>query len=171
LRTRNGRQQAAATTPQDRQEIVRLLLDRVTVEVEGESERVEVTLHWAGGFTSCHGLIRPVARYAQLSNYQPLRDRMDALRKAGCSFAEVAKHLNAEDFRPPKRTDHFTVAMLAALLSPRGPAIGRNLCEVHRGDHPTWHLVDERLARRPAKPLASVQGSARLDWSNHRRDR
>jgi hypothetical protein len=61
--------QAPETTAQDRQEIVRLLVERVTVNVHEDSEQVDVTLQWAGGVTSAYRLRRPVARYDQLSNY------------------------------------------------------------------------------------------------------
>jgi hypothetical protein len=67
-----GLWRAVETTPQDRQEIVRLLVDRITVDVRDDSEQVEVTIHWAGGVTSAHRLRRPVARYDQLSNVTAL---------------------------------------------------------------------------------------------------
>jgi hypothetical protein len=54
---------APTTTPADRQRVVRLLLRRVVVAVQGESERVQVRLEWAGGAASEHELIRPVSRY------------------------------------------------------------------------------------------------------------
>ena len=44
--------QAPATTAADRQRIVRLLVEEVVVAVRGESERVDVTIHWAGGSSS-----------------------------------------------------------------------------------------------------------------------
>jgi hypothetical protein len=53
---------APETAPQDRQEIVRLLLEKVTVDVQGDSEQVDVMLHWAGGVKSQHRVLRPVAR-------------------------------------------------------------------------------------------------------------
>jgi hypothetical protein len=48
---------AAETTPQDRQEIVRVLVERVTVDVHDESEQVDVTIR--AGVTSAHCLRRP----------------------------------------------------------------------------------------------------------------
>jgi hypothetical protein len=96
---------ARTTTPQDRQEILRLLLEQVTVAVEGESEQVAVTLHWAGGQVSHHRLIRPVARYEQLSYYGPLRARVAALQAQGRTSPEIARHLNAEGFLPPKTNE------------------------------------------------------------------
>jgi hypothetical protein len=56
---------APATTAQDRQEIVRVLLEQVTVDVQGDSEQVDVTLRWAGGVQSQHRVSRPVACYEQ----------------------------------------------------------------------------------------------------------
>ena len=63
---------ASETTAQDRKEIVRLLLEQITVDVPGDSEQVDVTLRWAGGVESQHRVIRPVARYEQLSTYPQL---------------------------------------------------------------------------------------------------
>ena len=110
----------AATTSQDRQEIIRLLLDRVIVNAEGDSERVDVTLHWAGGFVSFHCLQRTVPRYEQLSNYSALREQIGTLRKQGKSLPEIAEHLNREGFRPPKRTSRFNEGMVSRLLSAWG---------------------------------------------------
>ena len=111
---------ATTTTGQDRKEIVRLLLDRVVVDVQGDSELVDVALHWAGGFVSFHRLRRPIASYEQLSNYRELCDRIDSLRENGKSFAKIAKHLNREGFYPPKLTSRFTGEMVGRLLGPRG---------------------------------------------------
>jgi hypothetical protein len=59
---------ADSTTPEDRQTIARLLLEQVIVTVEGNTDRVDVELRWAGGFVSRGTLYRPVATYEQLSN-------------------------------------------------------------------------------------------------------
>lgn len=56
---------APETTAQDRQEIVRVLLEQVTVDVQGDSAQVDVTLRWAGGVQSQHRVSRPVACYEQ----------------------------------------------------------------------------------------------------------
>jgi hypothetical protein len=111
---------AADTTPQDRQEIVRVLVERVTVDVHDESEQVEVTVQWAGGVTSAHRLRRPVARYDQLSTYPDLLARIDGLRQTGHSFAQIAAQLNRAGFAPPKRTERFTGETVARLWSRRG---------------------------------------------------
>jgi len=64
---------ATGTTAADRQTIIRHLVDRVVVDVQGESEHVDVAIHWSGGFVSQHSLIRPIASYEQLSGYRVLR--------------------------------------------------------------------------------------------------
>ena len=40
---------APTTTPADRQQVIRFLVERVEVEIEGVSDRVRVTITWAGG--------------------------------------------------------------------------------------------------------------------------
>jgi hypothetical protein len=57
--------------------MVRWWLERVTIEVPGERDHVSVTSHWAGGVCRAPRVIRPVARYDQLSTYQVLLDRID----------------------------------------------------------------------------------------------
>jgi len=69
--------EAPETTAQDRHEMVRLWLERVPIDVPGASEHVSVTIHWAGGVRREHRVIRPVARYDQLSTYQGLLDRLN----------------------------------------------------------------------------------------------
>jgi Recombinase len=70
--------------------------------------------------TSAHRVRRPVARYDQLSNVMALVARIDSLRQAGYSFAQLAEQLNREGFYPPKRTDHFTGETVARLLRRHG---------------------------------------------------
>lgn len=160
---------AATTTPQDRQEILRLLLDRIHVNVEGKSEHVEVTLHWAGGFTSHHRLIRPVSRYEQLSNYRALCDRIDALRKQRCSSAEIARHLNAEGFHPPKRTALFNAGSVTRLMAARGRQGPRPHAMTDPAlleEHESW-LTD--LSRQLEIPVATLHKWQRVGWIHSRK--
>jgi hypothetical protein len=160
---------AAETTPQDRQEIVRLLVDRVTVDVHEDSEQVEVTMQWAGGVTRTHRLRRPVARYDQLSNATALLARMDGLRRAGHSCAQIAEHVNREGFYPPKRTERFTGETVARLLSrcglhgPRPRAMDDT--SVLR-PHEYW-LAD--LAREVPMPIATLHKWQRVGWVHSRK--
>ena len=51
---------APSTTNVDRKQMIRCLVERV-VQVRCDSEFVDVTIHWAGGYESQHELVRPVA--------------------------------------------------------------------------------------------------------------
>jgi DNA invertase Pin-like site-specific DNA recombinase len=160
---------AATTTPQDRQEVIRLLLEQVAVTVDGESERVAVTLHWAGGCVSHHRLIRPVARYEQLSYYGSLRARVAALQAQGCNCPEIARQLNAEGFRPPKRTNRFTTPMVTRFLVDEGLHIPSPQAVANRrllGRHELW-LTE--LAVRLNIPLATLHKWQRIGWLRSRK--
>jgi DNA invertase Pin-like site-specific DNA recombinase len=110
---------AAATTNRERKQILRCLIDRVVVHVRCNSELVPVTIHWAGGDTSHHDLLRPVATYAQLRDFERLMDRVVALRTAGHTASHIATQLNAEGFSPPKRRGAFTPPVVYQLLKRR----------------------------------------------------
>jgi DNA invertase Pin-like site-specific DNA recombinase len=161
--------EAPETTAQDRQEMVRLLVERVTIEVPGASEHVSVTIQWAGGVCSEHRVIRPVAQYDQLSTYQVLRDRIDSLRRRGLSYAQVAAHLNRDGFAPPKRTERFSGSMIARLLSHRGLHGPRPRAMVDTTvlqSHEYW-LTD--FARTMNMPIATVHKWQRMGWVHSRK--
>jgi DNA invertase Pin-like site-specific DNA recombinase len=161
--------QAPATTPADRQRIVRLLVKEVIVSVRGESEWVDVTIHWAGGFSSSHELLRPVQRYQQMADYDRLLKRIDELHQAGRTLAEAAEQLNREGFRPPKRSSLFTQRILAGLLSKRGRKGPRPRAVTQRGvlgEH-EWLVTD--LARKLAMPQATLHRWIRVGWVHARK--
>jgi hypothetical protein len=107
---------ASTTTQEERQTIVRLLLERVLVTVIDGTEQVRLECHWHGGNQTSHGLIRPVARVKALSTYSTLLARAAELHQAGRNCAEVAAILNQEAWRPPKRRDTFNAPMMHRLL-------------------------------------------------------
>jgi DNA invertase Pin-like site-specific DNA recombinase len=124
---------AATTTPADRQRVVRLLLERVVVQVQGTSDRVDVTLHWVGGFTSQHELMRPVLRYEQMVDYESLLGRIEALQSQGWSFAKIAEQLNQEGFRPPKKAKRFHSDIVSRLMRRKHNRCQGAKNEIHRG--------------------------------------
>lgn len=160
---------APATTSQDRQQIVRLLVERVTVRVLGESEQVEAVLQWAGGASSEHRLVRPVNRYEQLSYYEELRARIAELRQQDRTMEQVAQCLNDEGYRPPKRALRFSGAMLTRLLAAEGPSGPRP--EAATADHvlepDEWWLSD--LARHLPIPIATLQRWRKVGWVHARK--
>jgi DNA invertase Pin-like site-specific DNA recombinase len=111
---------ASGTTNADRKQIVRCLVERVVVDVRCDSELVAVKLHWAGGYQSQHEIVRPVATYAQLRDFEGLMGRVRELRDAGQTAADIATALNAEGFCPPKRRGEFTAPVVYQLLKRRG---------------------------------------------------
>jgi Recombinase zinc beta ribbon domain len=109
-----------STTQEERQTIVRHLLERVLVEVVDGTEQVRVTCHWQGGNRTLHQLTRPVARLKTLSTYKDLVARATDLHRAGENFAAIAEILNREGWRPAKRRDTFNGPMVHNLLIKAG---------------------------------------------------
>jgi DNA invertase Pin-like site-specific DNA recombinase len=161
--------QAPGTTAADRQRVVRLLVEEVVVAVRGESERVDVTIRWAGGPATRHEVVRPVRRYEQLADYGRLRNRIDELRKGGLTLAEVAERLNREGFRPPKRSETFTRSIIGQLLRGRGAGGGRGRAPAESGllrEH-EWLLSD--LARELGMPPVTLHRWVRVGWVQARK--
>jgi DNA invertase Pin-like site-specific DNA recombinase len=156
---------AATTTPEDRQTVARLLLERVTVAVEGNTDRVEVELCWAGGFISRHTLYRPVQTYEQLSAHKELVARIDALRTERKTLSEIAETLNREGFHPPKRSLIFTKGILSVFLRERGIHTGsrpKSMMDERHLEADEWWLAD--LAAKLSMPIATLHRWQRVGW-------
>jgi DNA invertase Pin-like site-specific DNA recombinase len=117
---------AETTTPADRQRLIRMLVERVAVEVQGQSEQVKVAITWSGGSVTDHQLVRTVGSYAQLADYPRLCTRIEELRAEGKSMKDVAAGLNAEGYRPPKQVDRFTGGMVSGFLARMFEKAGKN---------------------------------------------
>lgn len=115
---------AQTTTAADRQMIARQLIERVLVTVIDDTEQVQVEVHWIGGHRTRTILVRPVARMDQLSDYRELLQRVKALQSQGDNAVEIARTLNAEGWRPPKRRDTYNASMVRSLLSRQGLGTG-----------------------------------------------
>ena len=74
------------TTPQDRQQVVRMLVDRIELNIEGNTEQTEITITWAGGFTTQHRLNRTVISYSQRSDLDQIIGRIVQLRQTGLNW-------------------------------------------------------------------------------------
>jgi hypothetical protein len=161
--------QAPTTTAADRQRIVRLLVDEVTVTVRDESEQVDVTIRWAGGFLTGHQVVRPVQRYQQMADYETLLKRIDELRQAGRTLGEVAEQLNREGFHPPKRSPRFTKEILAGLRAKRGAQGPRPRALTQPGllGEDEWLLTD--LAGKLQMPPATLHRWVRVGWVHARK--
>ena len=152
--------EAASTTQADRKELLRILIEDITVHVIGDSELVDVTITWAGGHQTSGQAVRPVARLDQLSYFPALLARVTGLAAAGRSNRQIADVLNAEGFRPPKRTSRFSDQQVRTLISQRGIRAGPGAgppCS------PAWHRASGRSPACPPSwacpPPASTTGS------------
>ncbi|WP_422923319.1 hypothetical protein [Singulisphaera sp. PoT] len=94
--------EAPSTTPAERKEIVRLLVERVVVHVRKDSEYVNVEIEWNGGSKSRHEVIRPVQLHEHLRDHARLFERLARLRREGFTAGQIAARLNEEGLRPPK---------------------------------------------------------------------
>ena len=160
---------AESTTPVDRQRLVRLLIERIVVEVQGQSEQVKLAITWSGGFISQHAFVRSVRSYEQLLDYPRLCARIEELRAQGKSMAEVANGLNAEGFLPPRRVQRFSGGMVAGLLARKyekaGTSHARRIAGALRKGE--WLLGD--LARHLGMSQATLHHWRKAGWLQARK--
>src|SRR5215831_4322280 len=155
---------APSTTRADRKELLRILIEKITVAVAGDSELVDVTITWAGGHQTGGQAVRPVARLDQLSYYPALLARVTELAEAGQNNPQIAEILNAEGFRPPKRTSRFTGGQVRTLITQRGirsqrkgrPAVLTSLAPGH------WSVPG--LAAELGMPTATIYNWIYRGW-------
>jgi DNA invertase Pin-like site-specific DNA recombinase len=148
---------ARSTTNHDRKEIVRQVIERIVIDAEGTTERVRVRIEWAGG-TSTEGImIRPVAKVEHLSYYPKLCERVRSLAAQGMSAAAIARGLNEEGYRPPKRREGFDRQSVQNLIHRLGLSTKRLRSEGREDlDRHEWWLGE--LARELGMPEATLYG-------------
>jgi DNA invertase Pin-like site-specific DNA recombinase len=158
-----------STSPADRQQIVRFLLEKIVISVQGASQQVSVTLHWVGGMQTSHQLVRPVQTYQQMADYAKLRARIEELRQQGRSMAQVAACLNQEGFQPPKRARQFTSEMVGIFLAKDGRSGPRPRGLSAKGllRRSEWLLTD--LARELNMPAATLHRWRKVHWIHARK--
>jgi DNA invertase Pin-like site-specific DNA recombinase len=108
---------SSGTTAAERKEIVRLLVQRVVVQVRADSEQTSVEIAWHGGLKTNHKVVRSLSRYENLSDYPKLLKRIRRLRKDGLTIAQVATQLNKEGYRTPRSRKGYTSTSVRKLLS------------------------------------------------------
>jgi len=156
---------APTTTDADRKQLIRHLVEQVRVTVAGTSEKVDAEVTWAGGHRTAAQITRPVACLTQLSYYPQLAARARELAGSGHTTAQIAERLNAEGFRPPKRTPAFTPSAVCDLL--RALGIRRSRIPARRNrpalaEH-EWWLRD--LAARLGMPEITLDAWVRRGWA------
>jgi DNA invertase Pin-like site-specific DNA recombinase len=154
---------APTTTPAERKELIRQVVQRVAVAVQGDSERVRVAITWAGGHQTEGEVVRPVARFSQLSYYAALREQVERGAAAGLSTAQMAGRLNAAGYRPPKRCAQFTGAIVQDLLRQlQGHEPRRHPPQADGPGRDEWWLAD--LARQIGMPPVTLDRWQRRGW-------
>ena len=164
---------APTTTDADRKQIIRALVDQVTITVLGTSERVAVQITWAGGHTTGGQTIRPVARLEQLSSYPQLLERVRQLAEQGHRAQAIANRLHAEGFRPAKGRQRIGISAITQLLHQLGcpRAFTRDRIVPPPGEEPgphEWWLDD--LAAELAMPPITLHSWIRRGWVHARQE-
>jgi DNA invertase Pin-like site-specific DNA recombinase len=164
---------APTTTDADRKQIIRTLVDQVTITVVGTSEQVTVTIGWAGGRTTGGQTIRPVARLDQLSCYPQLVERVRQLAEQGHRAQAIARRLHAEGFRPAKGRERIGISAITQLLHQLGcpRAYTRDRIVPPPGEEPgphEWWLDD--LAAELAMPPITLHTWIRRGWVHARQE-
>ncbi len=147
--------------------MVRQLVEKIVLHIEGTTEQTKVIVHWVGGHRTEATFVRPVARTSQLSPHRELVDRIRQLREDGLTSSQMAERLNTEGWRPAKRRSTFNAEMVRTILSRsgmtvkgtswKGPTLRRNEWTV-RG-----------LAAELEMPMISLYAWVRRGWVRARR--
>jgi hypothetical protein len=111
---------STTTTIQEKQEIIRLLIERIIVTVDGITEKVAIEIHWFGGHKTHSLLIRPIAKTQQLSYYNDLLKRIRELQVQKKNLKQIAIILNEEGWKRTKDKSTFDGQAISALLARSG---------------------------------------------------
>jgi DNA invertase Pin-like site-specific DNA recombinase len=106
-----------ATNIKDRKQVLRHLIEKVVATVQGDTELVDVTIHWVGGCLSQHEVIRRVSKYTQLQDYEQWCQRIIDLRREGKRAWEIAAALNRDGYRMARHGRPITAETLKQLFS------------------------------------------------------
>jgi DNA invertase Pin-like site-specific DNA recombinase len=155
---------APSTTQADRKELLRILIEDITVAVAGDSELVDITITWAGGYRTSGQAVRPVARLGQLSYYPALLARVTELAEAGRNNRQIAGFLNTEGFRPPKRTSRFTGGQVRTLITQHGIRGQRKGRPAVLTGLPPGHWSVPGLAAELGMPTATIYNWIYRGW-------
>jgi hypothetical protein len=132
--------EAPGVTHADRKEVIRAVVDEITVSIRGVSELVDVVLHWAGGDTTTGLVRRPIQYFEHLSYYPRLQQRVLALAEAGWHPGKIADQLNRDGY------------------------------QAARADGPIRYRVVEQILRRNGRPLPHQRDPLPIDPAEAPRD-
>ncbi len=148
-----------STSNKDRQDLVRILIERIVVESFKASERLAVTIHWSGGFKSQHETRRTVATFDELEDSDALYRYATELYNSACPREELVTRLNNEGFRPARK-NQFTFSSINALILVlrRKGLIGSKPCLAK----PRWRSTE--LAQELGIQPSTLTGWRHREW-------
>ncbi len=157
---------ASETTDEDRKAILRQLIDRIVVNVEGETEWVEARIHWSGGHQTYTRFRRPVARMDQLSTWPELKRRLRDLKAAGHKVPDMVRELTADGFRTANGRK-FTATGVRTLLARHG--LSKTRCNSNNNSLAAdeWYIPD--LARELQVGYQTIYGWIKKGFIEARR--
>jgi DNA invertase Pin-like site-specific DNA recombinase len=156
---------APTTTPTDRKSIARLLIERVSVTVDDNSEWVDLAIRWAGGHETRTRMRRPVGKLVTLSEYKRLLEEMRALRLSGFTSGQIAAKLNEAGWVTPTQRNTFNERLVRAMLSRYGPVLRGPRRPPSENGKESW-LSD--LATKLEMPTITLYGWLRRGWAKGR---
>jgi hypothetical protein len=147
---------AVHTTDEDRKVILRQLIERIVVDVEGESEWVELRIHWAGGRQTYSRIRRPISGTRRLNRWPELAARLRELKDKGLRSHEIAAQLQADGHKPAKG-NVVTAEVVRLWMSRFGLAVRRNHSIILADNK--WTIPD--VVNRFGIPASTIYGSIR----------
>jgi hypothetical protein len=121
-----------------------------------------VEIAWVGGASTQAQIIRPVAKWTQLSNYPQLCQRLEQLVSAGFTTDQICQCLNQEGFHPPKRRNTLNREEVCTLIRRLGLGSQRvPLDQVLLAEH-EWWLSD--LAQVLNMPTVTLYNWVQRGW-------
>jgi len=156
------------TTQQERQEIIRLLIEKIIVIVEGKTEKVNLEIHWMGGHKTSIPFIRPIAKLEYLSYYNELLQRVVELHQEDKELRSIAAILNQEGFSPPKLKNGFNGGLVGELLVRCGIPSSKKVRFSEVSRHPDEYTLRE-LIQKTSLPASTLSGYLKKGMLNARR--
>jgi DNA invertase Pin-like site-specific DNA recombinase len=157
-----GLWQAASTTPAERKEVLRLLIDQVLVTVNPNTVWVETEVHWIGGHVTRQRIRRPVAKLSQMEDHRALMERIHELRRAGEVSERIAERLNKEGWTTPTQRSGFNGRLVRAMLERHG-SVPRGAKQPPSDTPHAWLLSD--LASELEMSSITLYGWVRRNWA------
>src|SRR5579871_2113498 len=159
---------APTTTAGDRKELIRQVVERVVVDVQGRSEQVQVRIEWVGGGTTEGAVIRPVSQLSDLSTYPQVCQMVQTLTEAGWAATAIAQAVNEAGYHARRVNECFVAQTISLLQRRLGVSPPRPRLRPREGLLPDeWWPAE--LVRLLEIPRASLQHWIRRGWVRARK--